>query len=203
MSVVAHPVQREQGRIAGFLDDLNGRYHRRALWVFMAIVLAHWAEHVAQAFQLWVLGWPLKEARGVLGLPFPWLVKTEYLHYGYAIIMLIGIFLLRPGFTGRARAWWDVALVIQFWHHFEHALLLYQAGTGHFLFGKTVPTSVIQLVIPRVGLHLIYNGLVTIPMVVAMVLHTHPAPAEAREANCSCAAASRGRQGSLSPVATA
>jgi hypothetical protein len=185
---VTQPIERRT--FAQFLDDLNGRYHRRALWIFMAIVLAHWAEHVVQAIQIWVLGWPRPEARGVLGLAFPWLVKTEALHYGYAIVMLIGIILLRPGFTGRARAWWNGALVIQFWHHIEHALLLTQAIT-HPFFGKAVPTSIAQLVIPRVELHLLYNGLVFVPMVIAMVLHIRANDEERREATCTCAAATR------------
>src|SRR3954470_22567913 len=81
---------------------LNGRFHRAALIVFMVVVLAHWAEHVAQAYQIWVLGWPRPEARGVLGVPFPWLVSSEWLHYGYAIVMLVALFLLLPGFAGRA-----------------------------------------------------------------------------------------------------
>jgi len=38
------------------------------------IVLARWAEHVVQAIQIWVLGWPVPESRGVLGGWFPWLV---------------------------------------------------------------------------------------------------------------------------------
>jgi hypothetical protein len=50
--------------------------------VFLVIIVAHWAEHVAQAIQLLVLDWPLAEARGVLGIPFPWLIKSEWLHYG-------------------------------------------------------------------------------------------------------------------------
>ena len=44
---------------------------------FMVIVLAHWAEHLAQAFQIYGLGWPVPEARGVLGVFFPWLITSE------------------------------------------------------------------------------------------------------------------------------
>jgi hypothetical protein len=46
------------------------------------------------------------------------------------------------------------ALWIQVWHHFEHLLLLMQAVTGANLMGKPVPTSIAQLVLPRVELHL-------------------------------------------------
>lgn len=145
--------------------------HQRGLLVFMAIVLAHWAEHITQAVQIYALGWPTHHAGGVLGLYFPWLVHSEWLHYGYALIMLAGLILLRPGFSGRARTWWSVALGIQVWHHLEHLLLLIQALTGWRLAGRPVPTSIVQLVVPRVELHLFYNALVFAPMVVAMVMH--------------------------------
>jgi len=171
----------------GLLAWLNGRHHKAALNVFMVVVAAHWAEHIVQAYQIWVLGWPRPQARGVLGQFFPWLVTSETLHYGYALVMLLFLFLLRPGFTGRARTWWTVALVIQFWHHIEHLLLLIQAQSGHNFWGKPVPTSVLQLVFPRVELHLFYNSIVFIPMVIAMYLHARPSPAEQRKMACSCA----------------
>jgi hypothetical protein len=138
--------------------DLNTRHHRAALSVFLVVVLAHWAEHLVQAYQIWVLGHPRPQARGILGQVFPWLVTSEWLHYGYALVMLAGLFLLRPGFRGRARTWWTVALLIQFWHHIEHLLLLIQAQTGHNFFGGKVPTSVLQIFLPRVELHLFYNS---------------------------------------------
>jgi hypothetical protein len=177
----------ESGRL-GVVATLNGRRHRVALSIFMVVVLGHWAEHVAQAYQIWVLHWPVPQSRGLLGEPFPWLVTSEWMHYGYALIMLIGLFLLRPGFAGRSRTWWTVALVIQFWHHFEHLLLLIQANTGHDFFGRAVPTSILQLVFPRVELHLFYNSIVFIPMVVAMYLHLRPSQRDLRVTRCSCIA---------------
>jgi hypothetical protein len=170
-----------------FLDRLNGDWHERSLKIFMVIVLGHWAEHLAQAFQIYVLGWPAPQARGVLGLWYPWLVKSEVLHYGYALVMLIGLFVLRQGFTGTARTWWNVALAIQFWHHIEHALLQGQAIAGRNLFHSPVPTSIAQLWIPRVELHLIYNTIVFIPMVIAMYHHMFPSEGDAAKMRCSCA----------------
>jgi hypothetical protein len=170
-----------------FLERLNTVWHERALQIFTAIVLAHWAEHLAQAFQIYVLKWPVPQSRGVLGLWYPWLVKSEVLHYGYALVMLIGIWMLRPGFVGTARRWWTVALVIQFWHHIEHALLQGQALLGQNLFNSPVPTSIAQLWIPRVELHLIYNTIVFIPMVIAMYYHMFPPAGEAAHMKCSCA----------------
>lgn len=167
------------------LDALNGRFHKIGLRIFLVIVLAHWAEHLTQAIQIYVLGWPLPEARGVLGVPFPWLVTSEWMHYGYALVMLVGFLVLRPGFTGTSRTWWNTTLGIQVWHHFEHLLLLVQALTGSYLLGKAVPTSLIQLLAPRVELHLFYNALVTLPMIVAMVLHTRAG--RNAGARCTCA----------------
>ncbi|NUP62566.1 MAG: hypothetical protein HOW71_10375, partial [Nonomuraea sp.] len=171
----------------GPLTALNTRYHKPALTLYLVVVLAHWAEHVAQAVQVYVLGWPLKEARGVLGMPFPWLVSSEWMHYGYALLMLVGLLMLRSGFTGRARTWWNVSLGIQIWHHLEHLLLLCQALTGNNLLGRPVPTSVIQLLVPRMELHLFYNALVFAPMVVAMLLHRRPRAAERAGMRCACA----------------
>jgi hypothetical protein len=172
----------------GIVARLNGRYHRAALNVFLFIVLAHWAEHLVQAYQIWVLDRPRPKSRGVLGQAFPWLVTQEWLHYGYALVMLIGLFLLRPGFTGRAKAWWTVALIIQFWHHIEHLLLFIQAQAGVNFFGAKVPTSILQLAFSRVELHLFYNSVVFIPMVIAMYLHLRPNEKELLASACSCVA---------------
>jgi hypothetical protein len=168
-----------------WLRGMNQRHHKNALTVFMVIVVAHWGEHLAQAVQIYVLGWSLPEARGILGLPFPWLITSEWLHYGYALVMLAGLLLLRPGFTGRGRFWWNMALGIQIWHHLEHFLLLLQAVSASHLAGRPAPTSIVQLFVPRVELHLFYNAIVFAPMVVAMIRHRHPHPAE--RARCDCA----------------
>jgi hypothetical protein len=153
----------------------------------MAIVLAHWAEHLTQAIQIYVLGWPVPESRGLLGQFYPWLIKSETLHYGYALVMLVGIWVLRKGFTEPAEhRWWTVALAIQFFHHFEHFLLQMQALTGHYLAGRPVPTSLIQLWVPRVELHLFYNTVVFIPMVIAMYYHMFPSHVVAAP-RCTCA----------------
>jgi hypothetical protein len=172
---------------ASFYEKLNSRWHERALQIFMFVVLAHWAEHLFQAYQIYVMGWPRPKANGLIGLWYPWLIKSETLHYGYALVMLIGIWVLRKGFTGRARTWWTVALVIQFWHHIEHLLLIYQATTHHNFWGKPVPCSVLQLFFPRVELHLFYNSIVFIPMVIGMYYHMFPPEGERRSLNCTCA----------------
>lgn len=165
------------------LDTLNGRWHERALWVYLAVVIAHWGEHLFQAWQIWVMGLPRPESLGALGWVAPWLVKTELLHWSYAAIMLAGLVLLRPGFVGQGRGWWTASLAIQGWHFVEHSTLQLQTLFGVNLFGAKVPTSFLQLVVPRAELHLLYNAAVFIPMVVAMVLHTRNKQPMA----CTCA----------------
>ena len=189
-----HPVLADcapEGRFAAFHGKLNGVWHERANQLFMVVVLAHWAEHLAQAFQIYALGWNVPDARGVLGLWYPWMVKSEVLHYSYAIIMLVGIWLLRDGFKGRARFWWTIALGIQFWHHIEHGLLQGQAIAGRNLFDSPVPASLVQLWIPRVELHLLYNTLVFVPMMIGMYHHLFPSPRDAAQHTCSCALSPR------------
>jgi hypothetical protein len=153
------------------MDRLNSSWHKVALQTFMAIVLFHWAEHIVQAYQVFVLHWPRPMSMGILGMYYPWLMKSEILHYSFALVMLIGLWTLRKGFTGTSYRWWMVSFWIQFWHHIEHFILLYQAQTGHYWFGGSVPTSVGQIWIPRIELHLIYNTLVFIPMVIGMYQH--------------------------------
>jgi hypothetical protein len=183
----AHGNTSHAGSTLTFAEQVNGPRHELALQVFMVIVLAHWAEHLLQALQIYVLGWPVPEARGVVGYFYPWLIKSEALHYGYAVVMLIGLWLLRPGFTGVSRRWWTLALGIQFFHHIEHALLQTQAILGHNLFGRPVPTSIVQLWVPRVELHLFYNTIVFIPMVIAMYYHMFPSSTETSGQRCTCA----------------
>jgi hypothetical protein len=168
-------------------DRLNSQWHERALQFFMLIVLAHWGEHLAQATQIYIMGWPRPMANGILGLWYPWLITSELLHYAYALIMLIGIWVLRKGFTGLGRKWWTVALVIQFWHHFEHLLLISQATAHHNFMHKPVPVSILQFFFPRVELHLFYNTVVFVPMVIGMYYHMFPPEDESQHSNCTCA----------------
>jgi hypothetical protein len=165
---------------------LNGRWHEVALWLYMVVVFAHWLEHIAQAYQVFVLGWARPDAGGVLGLWFPVLASSEVLHFAYNLILLAGLILLQPAFTGRARLLWNVALVIQAWHFYEHLLLQVQWLTGHYLFGAAQQTGILQLWIPRVELHFLYNTVVFLPMALALYYHFYPPQAE-RPAACGCA----------------
>ena len=96
--------------------------------------------------------------------------------------------MLRNGFNGVFdRRWWTIALAIQFFHHIEHLLLIIQSTTGYNLGGRPVPTSIVQMWVPRVELHLFYNTIVFIPMVVAMYYHMFPTRSDARPGQkCTC-----------------
>jgi hypothetical protein len=172
---------------SGLLGRLNTQWHKPALLIFLAIVIAHWGEHLFQAYQVYVMHWPRPKALGMLGLVYPWLVKSETLHYGYALVMLLGLWFLRKGFVGISYKWWMVSFWIQFWHHIEHASLQVQAITGHYWAHASVPTSFLQVWIPRVELHLIYNTAVFIPMVIGMYYHMFPSREEVQRARCTCA----------------
>jgi hypothetical protein len=184
-----HVSLRPSADAQGFHEKLNARWHKPALYLFTLVVLGHWAEHLAQAVQIYALGWPRPRAGGVLGLWYPWLVGSEVLHYGYAVVMLVGIWVLRKGFNGLSLKWWTAALVIQFWHHIEHALLQGQVIFQHNLLGSPIPLSFLQIAFPtsRVEIHLFYNAVVFIPMVVAMYYHMFPPAGEEAAASCTCA----------------
>jgi hypothetical protein len=174
-------------RAKSFIQALNGNWHETVLLIFMVGILAHMAEHVTQAIQIYGLGQPIPDSRGIAGQWFPWLAKSESLHYFYAIYTLLGLVLLFPAFQGRARIWWSAALLFQFWHHLEHVLLLFQRVTGDFFFGEAVPTSIVQVWIPRVELHLLYNTVVFVPIVIALLEHFYPAMSERLSPICGCA----------------
>jgi hypothetical protein len=186
---VKHVALTPSANAPGLYDKLNSQWHKRALQFFMVIVLGHWAEHLTQAVQVYALGWPRPQANGVLGLWYPWLVSSELLHYAYAVVMLVGIWMLRKGFTGLSRQWWTVALVIQFWHHIEHALLQGQVLFHHNLLGSPIPLSFLQMAFPtsRVEIHLFYNAVVFVPMVIGMYYHMFPPAGEEASPSCTCA----------------
>lgn len=139
--------------------------HRQALLVYLALVGLHFSEHLAQLVQVYAFGVSPRMAGGLLGAWFPGLASTELLHTAYNSLQLTGLILLWPGFRGRARRWWTLALVFQGWHFAEHALLQAQYVTGRFLFGAPMQTSLLETLIPRMELHLIYNAVVLVPTV--------------------------------------
>jgi hypothetical protein len=161
-------------RKATFGEKLNRQWHAPALWIYMLIIVAHWLEHVLQIYQIYGLGWHPDKAGGILGVIYPSLVESETLHFVYDFIQWAGILVLLPGFRGRARTWWIVAMVAQTWHYIEHVLLMGQYLSGYYLFGAAKQISILQLWFPRAELHFSYNLMVFIPMVIAVHYYLQP-----------------------------
>ncbi|WP_196232683.1 hypothetical protein [Salinispora arenicola] len=153
----------------------------------MAVVVAYWAEHLVQAAP--DLGSRLGAAGGTWRAAdaFPWLVSSAGLYYGYAILPLVGLFLLLPGFTGRAKACWTVALALRFWHHIEHALLLIQAHRSFRIPGEEGPVSILQLVVLPGGPAPVLQLGRLHPMLITMYSHLPPNETERAATRCSCA----------------
>lgn len=132
------------------------------------ISIAHFIEHVAQILEVYLFNIPREKALGILGMLYPWLMKSETLHYVLALYMLVAIYWYSDRFRGKARKYWNFAFWSQTWHHFEHLLLIAQATTGYYLFGANKPTSVGQLFVSKIELHFFYNLIIFILMMRAL-----------------------------------
>ena len=163
-----------QRRRQTWMERLNGPLHAPAVWVFMLIIVAHWAEHVLQIYQIYALGWSPLKAGGLIGVIYPGLVESETLHFVYDLIQWGGIIILLPGFHGKARTYWVIAVIVQTWHYIEHVLLMGQYLTKYYLFGAAHQISILEQWFPRPELHFTYNLLVFIPMVIAVHYYLQP-----------------------------
>jgi hypothetical protein len=153
------------------LSDLNGIHFRLALTIYLLLVASHFAEHAAQILQVYVLDVPRPRAGGLLGLLLPGLVMAEVLHTTWNSLQLTGLILLAPGTMARgrlARALWLVAIALQTWHWFEHAVIQLQYVTGIYLYGAAKQMSILERLLPRIELHFAYNLMVFIPTVAAV-----------------------------------
>lgn len=152
-------------------DFISATMHSLLLTLYMVVVVFHFFEHVLQVYQVFVLHWARPDSGGLLGFWAPQLLRSELLHFGYNLFQLVGLAVLLNGFAGQARRWWTVALVIQTWHFVEHTLMLAQAQTSVYLFGASQPMSLLQVLLPRIELHFLYNALVFAPTIVAVFLY--------------------------------
>jgi hypothetical protein len=139
--------------------------------IFGLVMIAHWLEHIFQAYQVYVLHMNRECALGMLGMKYPWLIRTESLHFGFAVLTTVGI--VWAGWQYFDAPWamkaWAIGFLASVWHLFEHLLLFIQAVSHHYFFGATQPMSLIQLIVPRIELHLFYNSVVTILLLLALL----------------------------------
>ena len=96
-------------------------------------------------------------------------MTSEWLHYGHALFMLLGLYLLRMGLYGGF--WWDAAMWFAFYHWIEHSLLL-----GESLYGVPMPSrwSLGSFLMPRIELHFVYNLIALALMLIAIQQKTPP-----------------------------
>ncbi len=135
--------------------------------LFTFLITFHFLEHLYQMVQVYYLGIERSKAGGILGSVYPWLMKSELLHYGYAVFMFMGINYFIRESKGKELRWWKLSFGLQTWHLFEHSILLSQAICGLY------PTvSVGQIFLPKIELHFFYNCVVFIPIMVAMYYRT-------------------------------
>lgn len=127
--------------------------------LLVAIAFLHFLEHLAQMVQLYYLHWARFDCLGILGLWYPFLVKTEFLHFAYAVALLVGLVSVQIN-----SRWWRLAVRLQKYHLVEHLILMVQ-----FLLGYK-PTGIGNLFFPRIELHFFYNLIVLVPMIMAMIL---------------------------------
>jgi hypothetical protein len=159
---------------------VHGPWHVQMLTLFMVLVFFHFSEHLLQAGQAFVLQWPRAASGGLLGLWRPDLASSEVLHFAYNLFQLFGLVVLLGGFSGRARFWWKVAIGFQCWHFFEHALLQTQWLTKMYLYGANKQMSLLEVILPRIELHFIYNVLVMVPMLLALAFYIQDRRTKAR-----------------------
>lgn len=138
--------------------------------IFMALIALHWVEHLFQAYQVYVMHMNRACALGFLGMRYPWLIRTEILHFGFAMLTMLGMFYVGRKYfaSDDAVKAWAIGFIWSIWHMIEHTLLFFQSVSGHYLFGHSAPTSIIQLLIPRIELHLFYNSIITYYIVKAL-----------------------------------
>jgi len=139
--------------------------------IFLVLLAAHWLEHLFQAYQVYVLYLHRECALGFLGMKYPWLIRTEALHFVFALLTVVGFFWVSDwGFwDGKSIRFWRYGYRWSIWHLFEHTLLFAQALTHHNLFGRPAPISILQLIFPRIELHLFYNSIITVYVLMALL----------------------------------
>jgi hypothetical protein len=157
------------------------RTSQRYQWLGLFYVLVvtqtgHLLEHVAQMIQLHVLGLTGADARGIFGT-----LDVEWVHFVWSTWVLLAVLVLLSRFG--ANRWLQLTALLSGWHELEHAYIFSVylttgiSGTPGLLsqggaLGGGLPIS-------RPDLHLLYNLLETIPLVLGFlrqVQRTAPPP---------------------------
>lgn len=147
-----------------------------ALYLVLAVTqTAHVGEHVAQVAQLRLLGIPAKDAHGIFGA-----LDVEWVHFAWNAWVVAAIaVLLAKGFR---TPWLWAAGLIGGWHLTEHVVLiaLYVATGVAGRPGLLADGGLIAggLPIARPEMHLLYNLVETIPLLIGFGLAWRTSPRE-------------------------
>ena len=118
--------------------------------LFYTVLKLHFLEHLAQMIQVYILNMPRTESLGLIGLWFPYLIRSEWLHFGFAIYTLNGIYRYTNNKT---------AFYLQLFHTVEHIILINQYFLGY------AATGIGGIWFPRIELHFFYNLIVLLPLI--------------------------------------
>ncbi len=152
-----------------FLATQTLGIYRRNQWLALFTVLVftqggHVIEHLAQMYQIHVLGLRGIAAQGIFGV-----FNIEWVHFGWNTWILVAVVLLVRAF--RTNPWLWATLVAAVWHELEHVAIMVAylttgvAGTPGLLahgglIGGGLPLS-------RPDLHFLYNLIESIPLAAA------------------------------------
>lgn len=140
------------------------------LKISVAVKIERWLEHIVQAYQVCVMGYERPHALVLLGRFCPRLVDTEWMRFGYSVLIWLGLVVLREGFSRSAQAWWDAAATAEIWHSFEPIMPFLRAQGGFALWGTNEPTSVAGLFCPRMESYSFYNFIIILLIIISMII---------------------------------
>jgi len=153
-----------------FIGEMVWTYrHYQWLALFYLLVIiqgGHFLEHVAQIYQIHILGLQGLEARGIIGP-----LDIEWVHVIFNTWVLLAVLTLLLPF--RANPWLWPTLLIAGWHEIEHLYIITiylstgQAGTPGLLSQGGVLGGGLPL--KRPDLHFWYNLLETTPLLIAFI----------------------------------
>lgn len=134
--------------------------------VFKIVLLSHLLEHILQIVEIYVLNIPRTYAMGLIGIVFPFLMKNEGLHLGFAVYQVIGSIYIKEKYRIKSKLW-EYGIYLSIFHLTEHISLFILAN----YMGISSPKTLIQeyFNIGRAELHLLYNLISASPLLMSKV----------------------------------
>lgn len=168
----------------GLLFRMNTRWHRTALFTLTGAAFAWWLFQLSRG-----LGCPWVDDSALAMLSFPLVLEfPELAGYVVAFLLLVGLWILRTGFRGRAERLWMAAFWVQFVDHLEYAVRAGIAIVDRGLATDLTPVGMLEYVFHNSYTHVLLATVVASLSAAAIYRHIHASPEEAVDHNCGCAA---------------